>query len=41
MQAEDEYDEGNQEDSLVQLDLDKAQEYCLEAHCLLNGHGIG
>lgn len=24
-----------------QIELDQAQEFCLEAHCLLNGHGIG
>ena len=40
-QDDEEGDEGDEEDALVQLDLAKAQEYCLEAHCLLNGHGIG
>ena len=32
------------EDSVVapaQVEVTKAQEFCLEAHCLLNGHGIG
>ena len=40
-QEEDRDQSDNSEKSLVQLDLDKAQEYCLEAHCLLNGHAIG
>lgn len=29
------------ESVVSEVQLSNAQQYCLEAHCLLNGHGIG
>ena len=39
--AREDQEDGDNESQESQVYLDKAQEYCLEAHCLLNGHGIG